>query len=234
MIGPSSTSPSRSRRLPSRAPLDRPGSILGGLLLVGFAGGWLFELFKAQTEVTDRSLQAITDMQKRVYRLTRKITSQDRALTMLIDAPRHNEALSELIKASINDNFRSIPDVGVAAYLRLLSLAINHSDNYEGIQRNPFRWYKDTQAGYYLDALREKTMIAKTRLVLIDDDDLEEMKQDLANPEVMEYYWRHTGDVKTYWMTVGEFRMTFPGRDVPRETWLCTTGSYWWRPTSQA
>ncbi len=186
-------------------------------LLVGFAGGWLFELFKAQTEITDRSLQSITDMEKSVDRLTRKITYQDRALTMLIDAPRHNEALSELIKASINDNFRSIPDVGVAAYLRLLSLAINHSDSYQGIQRNPFRWYKDTQAGYYLDALREKTMVAKTRLVLIDDDDLGEMKQDLANPEVMEYYWRHTGDVETYWMTVGEFRMTFPGRDVPRD-----------------
>jgi hypothetical protein len=31
------------------------------------------------------------------------------------------------------------------------------------------------------------------------------------------YYWRHTGDVETYWMTVGEFRMTFPGRDVPRD-----------------
>ena len=58
-------------------------------LLVGFAGGWLFELFKAQTEVTDRSLQSITDMQKSVDRLTRKITYQDRALTMLIDAPRH-------------------------------------------------------------------------------------------------------------------------------------------------
>jgi hypothetical protein len=149
--------------------------------------------------------------------LTRKITYQDRALTMLIDAPRHNEALTELIKASINDNFRSIPDIGVAAYLRVLSLAINHAERYEGIQRNPFRWYRDTDAGYYLDALREKTMIAKTRLVLIDDDDVEAMQQDLADPAVMEYYWQHTGNVETYWMTVSGFRMTFPGRDVPRD-----------------
>jgi hypothetical protein len=149
--------------------------------------------------------------------LTRKITYQDRALTMLIDAPRHNEALTELIKASINDNFRSIPDVGVAAYLRVLSLAINHAERYEGIQRNPFRWYRDTDAGYYLDALREKTMIAKTRLVLVDDDDVEAMQQDVADPAVMEYYWEHTGNVETYWMTVSGFRMTFPGRDVPRD-----------------
>jgi len=186
-------------------------------LLVGFGAGWLFELFKAQTEVTDQSLQTLGEMQQTVERLTRKITYQDRALSMLIDAPRHNEALSALIKASINDNFRSIPDIGVAAYLRVLSLAINHAERYEGIQRNPFRWYKDTHAGYYLDALREKPMTAKTRLVLIDDDDLEAMKQDLADPAVMEYYWQHTGNVETYWMTVSDFRLTFPGRDVPRD-----------------
>jgi hypothetical protein len=165
-------------------------------LLVGFAAGWLFELFKAQTEVTDQSLQFLAETQKSVERLTRRITYQDRALTMLIDAPRHNEALSELIKASINDNFRSIPDVGVAAYLRVLSLAINHAERYEGIQRNPFRWYRDTDAGYYLEALREKPMTTKTRLVLVDDDDLEAMQQDLADPAVMEYYWQHTGSVE--------------------------------------
>lgn len=60
-------------------------------------------------------------------------------------------------------------------------------------------------------------MIAKTRLVLIDDDDLEAMQQDLANAAVMEYYWQHTGNVETYWMTASDFRMTFPGRDVPRD-----------------
>jgi hypothetical protein len=186
-------------------------------LLVGFAAGWLFELFKAQAEVTDQSMQSLADMQQSVERLTRKITYQDLALTMLIDAPRHNEALSELIKASINDNFRSIPDVGVAAYLRVLSLAINHAERYEGIHRNPFRWYRDTDAGYYLNALREKPMTTKTRLVLIDDDDLEAMRQDLADPAVMAYYWQHTGNVETYWMSVSDFRMTFPGRDVPRD-----------------
>lgn len=33
----------------------------------------------------------------------------------------------------------------------------------------------------------------------------------------MDYYWRHTGDVETYWMTVSEFRKAFPRRDVPRD-----------------
>ena len=53
--------------------------------------------------------------------------------------------------------------------------------------------------------------------MLIDDEDLGAMTQDLSDTAVMEYYWQHTGDVETYWMTVSEFRTTFPGRDVPRD-----------------
>ena len=33
----------------------------------------------------------------------------------------------------------------------------------------------------------------------------------------MTYYWRHTGDVDTYWMSTGDFRTAFPGRDLPRD-----------------
>ena len=55
-------------------------------------------------------------------------------------------------------------------------------------------------------------MSIKTRLVLIDDADLDAMKADLANPEVMDYYWRHTGRVTTFWMTQSEFRKAADGR----------------------
>jgi hypothetical protein len=63
----------------------------------------------------------------------------------------------------------------------------------------------------------EGAMTTKTRLVLVDDDDREAMQQDLADPAVMEYYWQHTGSVETYWVSVSDFRFTFPGRDVPRD-----------------
>ena len=188
-----------------------------GFVLVGFAGGWLFELFKAQSEVTDQSIRTLAETQQGVERLTRRMTYQDQALSMLISSPRHSEALTALIKASLSDNFRNIPYIGVPTYLHLLSLAINHSDAYEGIQRNPFRWYKERDAGHYLNGLREKEMSIKTRLVLIDDTDLDDMKADLANPEVMDYYWRHTGRVTTFWMTQSEFRKAFPRREVPRD-----------------
>ena len=185
--------------------------------LVGFAGGWLFELFKIQTEVTAQSGRTLTELSASVQTLTRKITYQDQALAMLVSSPRHTEALTALIKASLMDNFRNIPYVGVPTYLQLLSPAIRHSDGYEGIQRNPFRWYRDRNAGHYLNGLRDKEMSVKIRLVLIDDQDHGAMREDLADPDVMGYYWRHTGDVKTYWMTVSEFRRAFPGKDVPRD-----------------
>ncbi|GAA3631480.1 hypothetical protein [Microlunatus ginsengisoli] len=185
--------------------------------IVGFAGGWLFELFKAQTEVTDESVRTLTEMQHKVELLTRRLTYADEALTMLSAAPRHNEALTALIKASLSDSFRSIPYVGVPAYLTLLGMAISHADSYEGTHRTTFRWFFEREAGHYLNGLRDKAMSVKTRLVLIDDDDLDVMREDLANPEVMGYYWRHTGDTETFWMTVSEFRRAFPRRDVPRD-----------------
>ena len=185
--------------------------------IVGFAGGWLFELFKAQTEVTEESVRTLTELQQKVEQLTRRLSYADEALTMLSAAPRHNQALTAMIQSSLSDSFRSIPYVGVPAYLRMLGLAISHADAYEGTHRTTFRWFFEREAGHYLNGLRDKAMAVKTRLVLIDDDDLDAIREDLANPEVMGYYWRHTGDTETYWMTVSEFRRAFPRRDVPRD-----------------
>ena len=186
-------------------------------LVVGFAGGWLFEVFKAQTEVTDGAVRAVAELQHDVDRLTRRLGFADQALGMLMDAPRHHTALTELITASMTEKFRSIPDVGVAAYLRVLELAIDHAARYEGVHTSGFRWYRDTDAGHYLDGLRDKPMGVKTRLLLVDDADLPAMEADLADTDVMTYYWRHTGDVDTCWMSTGDFRTAFPGRDLPRD-----------------
>jgi hypothetical protein len=186
-------------------------------LLVGFAGGWLFEVFKAQTEVTDEAVRVLAGVRTDVDRLTRRLTFQDRALSMLMEAPRHHEALTELITASMGDKFRSIPDVGVASYLRVLELAIDHAARYEGVHTSGFRWYRDTDAGHYLDGLRDKPMSVKTRLLLVADADLPAMRDDLADDAVMSYYWRHTGDVETFWMSTSDFRTAFPGRDLPRD-----------------
>ena len=184
---------------------------------MGFAGGWIFEVFKAQTEVTDGAVRAVAVLQRDVDRLTRRLGFADQALSMLMEAPRHHEALTELIGASMSEKFRSIPDVGVAAYLRVLGLAVDHAARYEGVHTSGFRWYRDTDAGHYLDGLRDKPMGVKTRLLLVEDADLPAMKADLTDPEVMGYYWRHTGDVDTFWMSTGDFRAAFPSRELPRD-----------------
>ena len=58
-------------------------------------------------------------------------------------------------------------------------------------------------------------MGTKVRLILIDDSDVARMEQDLKNPEVMGYFWRHNGSVETYWTTVSNFRHNCPGVRVP-------------------
>ena len=140
-------------------------------LLVGFAAGWLFKLFKAQTEVTDQSLQFLAETQKNVERC---------------------EGINE------------IHSVGI-----------------------------ETHAGYYLEALREKPMTTKTRLVLVDDDDLEAMQQDLADPAVMSI----TGNTRAASRRIGWVSATSGSlsQDVMcRGTLPCMTGNCWLPMTSRS
>ena len=102
----------------------------GACLGVVRGQGFLPRPTAAQTEVTDEAVRALSRVRDDVDRLTRRLTFQDRALGMLMEAPRHHTALIELITASMADKFRSIPDVGTAAYLRVLELAIDHAARY--------------------------------------------------------------------------------------------------------
>lgn len=183
-------------------------------LLVGGLAGWLFELFREMTATTAETLRVATNMQTSFKALTAKITYQDEALDMLIACPRHNDALTRLIKASVSDNFRRIPLVGVPSYLEFLRRAIVHSDGYEGVQRKSFSWFKDTGGGSYLTDLGRRNMRYKTRLFIIDENSRRQWEADLDDEECMQYYWTHTGNVTTYWMTSDDFLANFPGWDA--------------------
>jgi len=186
-------------------------------LLVGSLAGWLFELFREMTKVTHEALRVAAHLEVSIRALTTKITYQDEALGMLTSCPRHNEALTSLIQASMGENFRNIPLVGVSSYLEFLRKAIEHSDGYEGIQRKPLSWYKLTGAGSYLGDLKRRDMEYKKRLLIIDKDDEDQMKADLADHGVLEYYWSNTGAVTTYWMTSRDFVANFPGMKIPED-----------------
>jgi hypothetical protein len=187
-------------------------------LLVGGLAGWLFELLREMTDATAETLRVASNMQANFEALTVRITYQDQALAMLLKCPRHNDAISRLIKASISDNFRNIPLVGVPEYLALLRRAVVHSDGYEGVQRKSLRWFKDTGGGAYLGDLKQRNMKYKTRLFIIDEADRGQWNLDLQNKEYLDFYWLHTGDVATYWMTSNDFLANFPNwTSVPRD-----------------
>jgi hypothetical protein len=196
--------------------LDQVPSHLAALV-VGGLGGWVFELMRELTTAAADAIETVTVLQASVAALTANITYQDAALGMLTRSPRHNAALTLLLQASMSDNFRNIPLIGVPKYLEFLKVAIEHSDGYEGVQRQPLRWYKVTGAGSYLVDLRKRDMSFKRRLFIVDDDQVEQMTEDLADDEILDYYWRNTGEVKSYWLTVSEFKRNFPGRRIPRD-----------------
>ncbi len=120
---------------------------------------------------------------------------------MLTSCQRHNVALSSLIKTSMSKNFRNIPLVGISSYLDSLRKAVEHSDGYEGVQRKPLSWFKETGAGSYLSDLKGRKMSQKKRVFIIDSADEEQMQADLGDEDVKSYYWSQTGAVTTYWMT---------------------------------
>jgi hypothetical protein len=187
-------------------------------LLVGALVGLLFELFRMIISTTEKTLDVSMEMQASVETLTTKIKYQDEALAMLMKSPRHNDTLSRLVKASISDNFRNIPLVGVPSYLEFLRCAVAHSDGWEGVQRKPLSWFKDSSGGAYLDELRLRNMSYKTRLIIIDKADFPQWEADLQDKDCLGYYWKNSREVATYWMTAEDFLQSFPQWEtVPRD-----------------
>jgi hypothetical protein len=186
-------------------------------VVVGAIGGWLFDLFKELHASTKSSLRELRILTAGVDALTRKIRYQEQALDMLLECPRHNDALTSLIKASMSDNFRHIPYVGPSDYLRFLDRAVEHSDGYEGVQRRSLRWYMQRGAASYLDGLRERKMRYKTRLIILDADEMEAMSHDLKDASLLAYYWLHTGPVDTYWISTSDFLKNLPGSALPHD-----------------
>ncbi len=61
-------------------------------------------------------------------------------------------------------------------------------------------------------------MRLKIRILIINDEEAAHMQEDLANADIMRYYWSNTGeDVKTFWLLVSTFRRNFPELRVPED-----------------
>jgi hypothetical protein len=174
--------------------------------IIGAAIGWMYEVIKQQSELLFESFSQLDNLSK-------SLEYQQEALTMLLKCRRHGEALTALLSDSIGEKYRYIAFVNETTYLSYLVKAIKHSNRYEGVQRKPVSWFKDAQ-GFrknYLNTLRDQQMRLKIRIFVIDDEDLAQMKHDLSDSDLMDYYWSNTGiDVKTFWISSSSFKRNFP------------------------
>jgi hypothetical protein len=57
----------------------------------------------------------------------------------------------------------------------------------------------------------------KSRLFVIDDQLVGKMEEDLADPTLLTFYWEHTGEVSSYWITESDFRRNYPSLSIPRD-----------------
>jgi len=117
----------------------------------------------------------------------------------------HFDVLCQLIGDALK-GVRVMANVDPGQYLTYLRLALGVSDEWEGVQRFPIRWFKVGDAARYLENLRDKSMKRKVRLFLIEDKDEAQMREDIADKETLSFYWEHTGAVPSYWITLSELR----------------------------
>ena len=189
---------------------NSPSKVIFSFIL-GAAMGWMYEVIRQQGELLFEAFSQLDDLSK-------SLEYQREALTMLLKCRRHGEALTALLSDSIREKYRNIAFVNETTYLSYLMKAIKHSNQYEGVQRQPVSWFKDEQEfrKNYLNTLRDQRMRLKTRIFVIDDEDLEQMQHDLSNTDLMNYYWSNTGeDTKTYWVPSSIFKRNFPELALP-------------------
>jgi hypothetical protein len=182
-------------------------------LIVGAIVGWMYELLR---DTRRRS----GDLLRQAATVTTRLRYHDEALTLLSRCPHHGAALDALVSASVSENLRCIPYVEVGHYRAFLDLAVDHADRFEGVQRKPVSWFRATGAEEYLGHLRVKRMRSKVRIFVIDDADVAQMRNDLADASVMDFYWSSTGDVETFWISTSELQDHFPRMVPPRDSAL--------------
>jgi hypothetical protein len=203
--------------------LLRPGTAFDwsdwrSLALAAITGailGWGYRLANGLRKTLDEALT-------RLEGATRALDYQQEPLRMILSAKRHKETITQLVSDSLKEKYRFISYVHEPQYLKYLISAISMSDKSTGVKRRPVRSYKESDGGMmtqYLHALRDRKMKQKVRIFIIDPQDEEHMKEDLANVELMDFYWDNAGrEVTSYWITATDFTNRFAGQlTIPKE-----------------
>jgi hypothetical protein len=184
-------------------------SIVTGTLgvIAGVLVGILYEVIQTFQSIVERlesRIEALEHLHEALNAQLAPITTFP-AMQMFSDPKAFGRVFWSLAKDSLM-KARWIASVTENQYLNYLSLALAASKRYQGIQRKPMRWFRGTTgATDYLGKLREQKMASKVRIFVIDDDDVESMRKDIADPVLLKFYWEQTGpDVVTWWISAHE------------------------------
>jgi hypothetical protein len=189
---------------------------------VGGVLGWMYDLakdlYQSASNLKREASELIDLSRQKLQDVSHYLDYQDRPLKMLLRANSHASIISRLLSASLNDQYSHIAYVYENQYLDYLNSAIEVSNCFEGVHRQPIRWFKETENGaFYLQRLRDKKMNKKLRIIIVDDEDKPNMEADLSNQDLMNFYWSNTGEnVETYWTSRSVLVSTYiPNIDIP-------------------
>jgi len=172
--------------------------------IVGAILGWMFDLARGFQDV-------LYDALRQLETASRALKYQEQALDTLLRDKRHTNVLHELITDSVQVKFHHIPFVDINTYFNYLHLAIEQCNKFEGVHNRPVSFYKQVERGEeYLQKLRDRKMLLKRRIFIIDDEDENQMEKDLIDKDLMDFYWRNSGkDMETYWIRYRDFKKYF-------------------------
>jgi hypothetical protein len=176
---------------------------------VGGVIGWIFDLGYRMSAITRESIEKMT-------KLSQILEFQQQPLQLLANAKVHAPTVGILLKESIGEQYKTIATVDPNKYLSFLKQALNNSARFNGVQRNRVAWFRDNADGEsYLQDLARRRMREKVRIFVIDNDAVAAMQEDLADAELMAFYWRQTGAVDTYWISEANLRTNYSDLGMP-------------------
>lgn len=143
---------------------------------------------------------------------------------MVLGMQRHQDTMESLIRDFMDQKRRHIPNARRSLYWDRLQEAISKSERYYGIKHGTIDEmnnddYKKGEGHIYLIALKQKEMIEKIRVFVVNDEDSGEMTDIIyedRNGAVTNYFYLN-GDVETYWITVKELRKEAFLHRIPKD-----------------
>jgi hypothetical protein len=119
--------------------------------LAGCIIGWLYDLATTMNKTMNDSLLNMRE-------LTRIMEFQEKPLKMIKEAKHHAATVGILLQDSIGKQYNNIANVNKNGYFTYLNLALEHSSQFQAVQRYPVSWFTKNDGESYLTKLCDHKM----------------------------------------------------------------------------